>query len=86
MSFSSRASALIAAFGAFLNHPVDFFKSRDMGHAGIPPVSRMHSAPVNRCRIPDSNRAEREHCGIPHGVSGAKLARKAMTGRITLRG
>lgn len=85
MQTSSRSQALLAAFAGFLGSPVEFFKSLDMGLAGIVPAPTGGQVKT-RCRVPHSHCAERLNSGIPHGVSGAKLARKALAGRITLRG
>lgn len=85
MQTSSRTQALLAAFAGFLGSPVEFFKPLDMGLAGIVPAPPGGQVKT-RCRVPHSNRSTRLHAGIPHGYSGAKLARKAMAGRITLRG
>lgn len=53
-------------------------------------VKKAGNSPVNggsrkSVRIPDSNRAKRKAEGIPHGVPGAKLARKAAESRVGLR-
>lgn len=48
-----------------------------------PPAKEVYVSKAYRSsRIPHSNRKARQQAGIPHGTSGAKLARKALNGTI----
>jgi hypothetical protein len=49
------------------------------------PLAWRGPTPGQRSRVPDSNRSRRRADGIPHGRSGAKLARKALEGKVGLR-
>lgn len=46
------------------------------------PVYTAEHVPLRSSRVPHSNAARRAAEGIPHGVSGAKLARKALAGKV----
>lgn len=54
-------------------------------NAGVipPPTAEgVYVSRVHRSRVPHSNREARRRHGIPHGTSGAKLARKALKGAL----
>jgi hypothetical protein len=54
----------------------------------LPPAvaPKMEFVGRSRSRTAHSNRDARRKHGIPHGTSGAKLVRRAMERRLTLRG
>lgn len=54
----------------------------------LPPAvaPKMEFVGRSRSRTAHSNRDARRKYGIPHGTSGAKLVRRAMERRLTLRG
>lgn len=96
MSFMSRTRYLLAAaaglmssaFSAFQADPAAF-KPAEFTQAymkplkpGAAPQVYRSGTPQKRSRIAHSNAESRAKYGIPHGYSGAKLARKALTASV----
>lgn len=54
----------------------------DFTTAPLPANALTLAAPAARSRTPHSNDGSRYVAGVPHGVPGAKLARKAAAGTV----
>lgn len=78
MSFLSKAKALLlAAFSVFKTAPDEFTPTGFMKNVTV------SARPAKNAPEPkDTNRTARKLHGIPHGVPGAKLARKALKGSV----
>lgn len=78
----SRVLSFLAAAAAFMG----FGSMPAPINAGVvpSPTNATYVSRVHRSRWPDSNRDARRRAGIPHGTSGAKLARKAAAGKLGL--
>lgn len=74
---SSVKSFLAAAFAAFQLNPTAFTPEG----FGRSVTRELQSGPPDSTRNTSQAKYRRRH-GIPHGVSGAKLARKAMAGTV----